>query len=321
MTVIPTYHGYIGLTADAMLVVQQVLARKLPAVHQRPLVEERSKLICLGNVFVFVERHLGIRRWTDGVLWLLLRIVGRFLVYRTKHDDLLLPTTPVPVNDGDVLHDHLLIKKLLSITTTTADLNFSGEAKRDTIHLVLYYTPHDVVTGKLSRPVEDSQFSDVEIRDSLRQALRDSKFGKRVADHQGAYTYVDANHDVKEMVMPYPSLKRHKLAPPALFANVGGLTPPTPYPAAPVSDDASAFADIAEEPWPMTATSSQSFDFTFPATPTTAPGVVANDNVTIATVADPSWSQYPPLQLAVAPKLVPLLADFGFLDEVLGHDG
>ena len=311
MTVIPTYHGYIGLTADAMLVVQQVLARKLPAVYQRPLPTERSQLICLGNVFVFVERHLGIRRWTDGVLWLLLRIVGRFLVYRTKHDDSPLPLATVT---EDVLNDHLLMKKLLSITTTTADLNFSGEAKRDTIHLVLYYTPHDVVTGKLSRPVEDAQFSDVVIRDLLRQALRDSKFGKRVADNQGAYTYVDANHDVKEMVMPYPPLKRHKLAPPLLFTNVGNLTPPTPYPLAQGSDDITAFADIAEEPWPLAPT----FDFTFPATPATT---VAPDNA-IATVTDTTWSQLPPLTAApVLLKHAPQLADFGFLDEVLGHDG
>lgn len=82
MSLTPTYSGYIGLTKDAVLVIQGVLNQELNSVHRRPHERERAELIRLGHVFVFIEEQLGIKRWTDGVAWSPSRILGRFLVYR-----------------------------------------------------------------------------------------------------------------------------------------------------------------------------------------------------------------------------------------------
>ena len=78
----PTFHGYIGSTKDALLVIQQALNKQVELVPRRPQEKERPHLIQSGNVFVFIEEHSGIKRWTDGTAWSPSRILGRFLVYR-----------------------------------------------------------------------------------------------------------------------------------------------------------------------------------------------------------------------------------------------
>ena len=78
----PTYHGYIGSTKDALLIIYQALNQQLELVPRRPHERERPELIKSGNVFVFIEEHSGIKRWTDGTSWSPSRILGRFLVYR-----------------------------------------------------------------------------------------------------------------------------------------------------------------------------------------------------------------------------------------------
>lgn len=83
----PTYHGYIGNTEDAVLVMQAVLDKKLPAISRRVNPTERSEVILLGNVFVFLEDSSNIKRWTDGITWSASRILGRFLVYREVDKD------------------------------------------------------------------------------------------------------------------------------------------------------------------------------------------------------------------------------------------
>lgn len=67
---------------DALLVIEAALSHKVPLIERRPLDRERAELIRLGNVFVFIEEHSDIKRWTDGITWLASRILGRFLIYR-----------------------------------------------------------------------------------------------------------------------------------------------------------------------------------------------------------------------------------------------
>lgn len=78
----PTYYGYVGSTKDALLIIQAALDKQLELVPRRPHERERSTLIKSGNVFVFVEEHSGVKRWTDGITWSPSRILGRFLIYR-----------------------------------------------------------------------------------------------------------------------------------------------------------------------------------------------------------------------------------------------
>ncbi|CAN3476530.1 hypothetical protein DICA0_D19482 [Diutina catenulata] len=78
----PSYYGYVGSTKDALLIIQEILHKQLELVPRRPHERERPTLIQSGNVFVFIEEHSGIKRWTDGISWSPSRILGRFLVYR-----------------------------------------------------------------------------------------------------------------------------------------------------------------------------------------------------------------------------------------------
>ncbi|EGW32300.1 uncharacterized protein SPAPADRAFT_50867 [Spathaspora passalidarum NRRL Y-27907] len=78
----PSYYGYVGSTKDALLIIQEILDKQLDLVPRRPHERERPQLIKSGNVFVFIEEHSGIKRWTDGIAWSPSRLLGRFLVYR-----------------------------------------------------------------------------------------------------------------------------------------------------------------------------------------------------------------------------------------------
>ena len=197
----PSYYGYVGSTKDALTIIQAILDKQLELVHRRPHERERTSLIKSGNVFVFIEEHSGIKRWTDGIAWSPSRILGRFLIYREldKHslgekDDKKkkrrkvsvtqledsssdgsnhLDSNPTgPMNslgaelvDGDynkhlvgslvtsyVFKDQGLIKKTLSLTTLSKELNICDKDEKQTIHLISYYNVDDVLNGKLQRP-------------------------------------------------------------------------------------------------------------------------------------------------------------------------
>ncbi|KAI0846315.1 Gti1/Pac2 family-domain-containing protein [Daldinia vernicosa] len=79
---LPTFHGYISSTMDALILFEACLSGRLSHVPRRPHDRERSELIASGNVFMYEEHSSGIRRWTDGVPWSPSRILGNFLLYR-----------------------------------------------------------------------------------------------------------------------------------------------------------------------------------------------------------------------------------------------
>ncbi|KAI2639528.1 Gti1/Pac2 family-domain-containing protein [Hypomontagnella submonticulosa] len=79
---LPTFHGYIGSTMDALILFEACLTGHLFHVPRRPHDRERAGLIVSGNVFIYEEHSSGIKRWTDGVPWSPSRILGNFLLYR-----------------------------------------------------------------------------------------------------------------------------------------------------------------------------------------------------------------------------------------------
>ncbi|KAI0121810.1 Gti1/Pac2 family-domain-containing protein [Daldinia grandis] len=79
---LPTFHGYIASTMDALILFEACLSGRLSHVPRRPHDRERSELIASGNVFMYEEHSSGIKRWTDGVPWSPSRILGNFLLYR-----------------------------------------------------------------------------------------------------------------------------------------------------------------------------------------------------------------------------------------------
>lgn len=242
----PSYYGYVGSTKDALLIIQEILDKQLELVPRRPHERERGNLIKSGNVFVFIEEHSGIKRWTDGIAWSPSRILGRFLVYREldKHslsekDDKKkkkrkvsieqdplenssrklngsinsnnsLPSIPHaqqllqqqndsinstsssttseyskgllgggPLVTSYVFKDQGLIKKTLSLTTSSKELHIDKKEEKQTIHLISYYNADDVLNGKLQRPSE-TDLKNLSITNSLWNAVKDSLLGGKI---------------------------------------------------------------------------------------------------------------------------------------------
>ncbi|KAK3375444.1 Gti1/Pac2 family-domain-containing protein, partial [Podospora didyma] len=79
---LPTWHGYVRTTMDALILFEACLSGQLSHVSRRPHDRERADLIISGNTFIYEEHASGIKRWTDGFNWSPSRILGNFLIYR-----------------------------------------------------------------------------------------------------------------------------------------------------------------------------------------------------------------------------------------------
>ena len=223
-----TYRGYVGSTKDALLVTQAVLNQQLSLIPRRPLEKERPEFIKSGNVFVFIEEYSGIKRWTDGIAWSPLRILGRFLVYREldKHSlnekddkkkkkrkvsiDVSDPKTNSPYNISGtwssnatepkpyMSRDLGLIKKTMSIATNSNDLNLETKIHDLSIHLICYYNVDDVLNGFLTRPSEDD-LKDLTISEGLWNAVKDTQLVGKIPIEDEAYYFLDTNYQLQNM--------------------------------------------------------------------------------------------------------------------------
>ncbi|KSA03143.1 uncharacterized protein AC631_01040 [Debaryomyces fabryi] len=240
------------------MIIQAILDKQLELVHRRPHERERASLIKSGNVFVFIEEHSGIKRWTDGIAWSPSRILGRFLIYREldKHSlgekddkkkkkrkvsvtqledsssDGVNHLNPNPMGqmnplssdmvDGDynkhlvgslvttyVFKDQGLIKKTLSLTTLSKELNISDKDEKQTIHLISYYNVDDVLNGKLQRP-PDTNLKNLNITNNLWNAVKESLLGGKIPIEDEAYYFLDKNYQLQNMSL----LQQPPLPPP-----------------------------------------------------------------------------------------------------------
>ncbi|KAL6885366.1 Gti1/Pac2 family domain-containing protein [Trichoderma longibrachiatum] len=79
---VPTFHGFINDTTDALILFSACLDGIISHVPRRPHDRERQRLIISGSVFIYEEHASGIKRWTDGISWSPSRILDNFLIYR-----------------------------------------------------------------------------------------------------------------------------------------------------------------------------------------------------------------------------------------------
>lgn len=240
----PSYYGYVGSTKDALLIIQAIVDKQLELISRRPHERERPALIKSGNVFVFIEEHSGIKRWTDGIAWSPSRILGRFLVYREldKHslnekddkkkkkrkinnndDSNMIPSAHHLINDHQqhlnddknlvgslvtsyVFKDQGLIKKTLSLSTSSKNVHIEKKLENQTIHLISYYNADDVLNGKLQRPSE-TDLKNLQISNTLWEALKDSSLGGKISIEDEAYYFLDTNYQLQNMsLLQHPSL-------------------------------------------------------------------------------------------------------------------
>lgn len=204
----PSYSGYVGSTKDALLIIQAILNKQLNLIPRRPHERERNGLIKSGNVFIFIEEHSGIKRWTDGISWSPSRILGRFLVYRELNKDgsddkkknkkRKISTEDIMDASTSGFKDQGLIKKTLSITTNLKELNLSSTNEKQTIHLISYYNANDVLNGKLARPSE-SDLRGLTINNYLWNAIKESNLGGKIPIEDEAYYFLDNNYQLQNM--------------------------------------------------------------------------------------------------------------------------
>jgi hypothetical protein len=74
------FFGIVETTVQALRLAYAAWRGVIPRVLRRPNDSERSQMIVSGAVFVFSPEESGIKRWTDGRLFLSSRIDGNFLV-------------------------------------------------------------------------------------------------------------------------------------------------------------------------------------------------------------------------------------------------
>lgn len=214
-TLHPSFVGFIGSTKDALMVIQAILDKKLPTVSRRPQHKERHELIRLGHVFVFLEESSGIKRWTDGVPWSASRILGRFLVYRQLDTTTVREKTYKRKNSRTLsMHlpndtpglksflrhrntpneDHTLIKKTLSVSIQ------GPHSKAQTIHLISYFSAHDVLSGNLIRPSQGG-LNQPNILRELTDSVASLTLGGKLPVGDESLYFLDASYQLLDMLV------------------------------------------------------------------------------------------------------------------------
>lgn len=165
-----SFVGYIKTPQDALLVFEACRRGILNRVQRRLTTKERMD-IRSGSVFAWDEREAGMRRWTDGRTWSPSRVLGSFLTYKeldTKRRPRRPPAMLPGVKQVAFSYKHNgLIKQSFSICT----------ASNQKIHLISYYAKSDVLSGKLTRPSNDSTLSAIEIPQGLYPELNPLDIG------------------------------------------------------------------------------------------------------------------------------------------------
>lgn len=98
---------------------------------------------------------------------------------------------------SQVVEDHGLIKKTLSVSTVSRDPAMSKDNKQ-TIHLISYYSAHDVLLGKLTRPSHGS-LKNLEVPSLLWDAVKKSSLGGKIPIEDEAYYFLDSNYQLQNM--------------------------------------------------------------------------------------------------------------------------
>lgn len=199
MTIAETYHGFIETTTDTLLIFEACRQGVLPKINRR-LQERERGVIKSGTVIVFDEKEsgtsdaqrvplsesifellLGIKRWTDGLIWSPSRILGNFLIYRElegremldEKTSNMLSTNGLQYNEeyktnnreralvGSLTDTYKFKKGGLIKKTLSIQVNGSSQ------HLISYYTKEDVLSGKLATPSSIPQIASFQISPDL----------------------------------------------------------------------------------------------------------------------------------------------------------
>lgn len=120
-----TYFGLILSLQDALLVLEGTRRQLLPYVKRR-LNDEERKQICAGAVYAWNESDCGMKRWTDGKIWLASKVKSPFLTYQE-------------LDESRNVKPDGLVKQIFSLSTK----------QNEKLHLIAYYDPLQRMNGHL----------------------------------------------------------------------------------------------------------------------------------------------------------------------------
>ncbi|KZO97403.1 hypothetical protein CALVIDRAFT_480329 [Calocera viscosa TUFC12733] len=168
----PFVGGWVHTTHDALLVFRAAQDGIIPTTPRRLSDLQKVQYIRSGAIFVFEEKRSGIKRWTDSREWSPSRILHNFLIYRELN-----PNRPDRSSKGTCKANAKAglrgsssgrdeksepMRELLGSLRESEDFQKDGLMKKtitiifDTNtphqrahHIISYYTPEDVLEGRL----------------------------------------------------------------------------------------------------------------------------------------------------------------------------
>ncbi|KZT60532.1 hypothetical protein CALCODRAFT_480622 [Calocera cornea HHB12733] len=169
----PFVGGWVRTTQDALLLFRAAKEGHINTMPRRLSDLEKVQLIRSGAIFIFEEKRSGIKRWTDSREWSPSRILGNYLIYReldpNRPDRQSKGTSHASsVSNGKVRRGSTSeettgpMRELLGSLKESEDFQKGGLMKKtititfDTNtpharahHIISYYTPEDVLEGRL----------------------------------------------------------------------------------------------------------------------------------------------------------------------------
>lgn len=111
-------------------------------------------------------------------------------------------TLPLQLNKSTPAHyakeDHGLIKKTLSVSTSVRGPD--GKEKKQTVHLISYYSAFDVLLGRLTRP-SHSNLLMMPVLPALWDAVLKSSLGGKIPIEDEANYFLDLNYQLQNMLV------------------------------------------------------------------------------------------------------------------------
>lgn len=101
------------------------------------------------------------------------------------------------LNQSEILIDEALIKKTISLTVYP-DSSALDEKNKQTVHLILYFSAHDVLTGKILRPTQ-TDLKDITISPRVWLALKRCSLGGKFPPDNEADFFLDSNYQLQKM--------------------------------------------------------------------------------------------------------------------------
>ena len=174
--IVPSWHGRIDTTRDALLIFQACFNGLLPCCLRRPDGQEREQLVTSGNIFVYEPKTSNIKRWTDDISWSPSRVLANFLIYRELKCTVPRGKKKSKPKNTEIKPRHDNDRRFIGSLTSSYEFKEKGWFKKTInvtvrevqYNLVAYYSLDDAMHS-LKTPRDDPVLKDLSITPLLWQ--------------------------------------------------------------------------------------------------------------------------------------------------------